>query len=295
MSTSLNTKHSQGHKARRVSFCGLFILCALCTLCLGIDLLPDRIQHAVDELDRSSVLNVRASSSASLITTARRRSGSRSISQTAIRRISRSSTAIRSGRHRSAVSAISGSIVVEPLDRVARQGRRRTRAARRRAGRRSATAERRTCRPRSSRRRGRCPTDTGSAAPPRARGGAGSLRRRAIGSVPGVGLARQLRDDLGHLNRGDRRLVSLVAGPSPARSSASSTELVVSTPNVIGTPVAAAAVVSPCDTADEMYSKCGVSPRIRQPRQTIASKRAALRGVLRGQRDLESAGHRERP
>ena len=33
----------------------------------------------------------------------------------------------------------------------------------------------------------------------------------------------------------------LFDGPSPARSSASSTELVVSTPNVIGTPVAAAA------------------------------------------------------
>ena len=29
----------------------------------------------------------------------------------------------------------------------------------------------------------------------------------------------------------------------------------------------------PCATADEMYSKCGVAPRITQPRQTIASKR----------------------
>ena len=58
----------------------------------------------------SSVLNVRASSSASLMTTAGGVAGSRSSSQIAIRRISRSSTAIRSGRQRSAVSAISGSI-----------------------------------------------------------------------------------------------------------------------------------------------------------------------------------------
>ena len=58
----------------------------------------------------SSVLNVRASSSASLMTTAGGVPRSRSSSQTAIRRISRSSTAIRSGRQRSAVSAISGSI-----------------------------------------------------------------------------------------------------------------------------------------------------------------------------------------
>jgi hypothetical protein len=49
--------------------------------------------------------------------------------------------------------------------------------------------------------------------------------------------------------------------------------LVVSTPKAIGMPVAAAASVRPCDTAEEMYSKCGVSPRIRQPRQITASKR----------------------
>ena len=58
----------------------------------------------------SSVLNVRASSSASLMTTAGGVSGSRSISQTAMRRISRSRTAIRSGRQFSADSAISASI-----------------------------------------------------------------------------------------------------------------------------------------------------------------------------------------
>src|SRR3954466_2885982 len=45
----------------------------------------------------------------------------------------------------------------------------------------------------------------------------------------------------------------LLVGPSPARASASSAELVVSTPNVIGTPVSADACVRPCATADEMY------------------------------------------
>ena len=34
--------------------------------------------------------------------------------------------------------------------------------------------------------------------------------------------------------------------------------------------VSAAAAVIPWATAAAMYSKCGVSPRIRQPRQTIA-------------------------
>src|SRR4029077_19083577 len=63
----------------------------------------------------------------------------------------------------------------------------------------------------------------------------------------------------------------LLAGPSPARSMASSTEFVVKTPNAIGTPVAAAAAVMPCDTAELMYSKCAVAPRMRQPRQITAS------------------------
>src|SRR5215471_18059162 len=63
----------------------------------------------------------------------------------------------------------------------------------------------------------------------------------------------------------------LLSGPSPARASASSMEFVVSTPNAIGTRVAAAAAVKPCATADAMNSMCGVSPLIRQPRHTIAS------------------------
>src|SRR5262245_43811692 len=63
----------------------------------------------------------------------------------------------------------------------------------------------------------------------------------------------------------------LLDGPSPARSSASSAELVVRTPNAIGTPVAPAASVRPCATAEAMKSKCGVAPLIRHPRHTIAS------------------------
>src|SRR5438445_171730 len=44
----------------------------------------------------------------------------------------------------------------------------------------------------------------------------------------------------------------LLDGPSPARASASSTEFVVSTPNAIGTPVAAEPAASPCATAEQM-------------------------------------------
>ena len=47
----------------------------------------------------------------------------------------------------------------------------------------------------------------------------------------------------------------------------------------------------PCATADAMYSKCGVSPRMRQPRQTTASNAAAWRPRLRRQRNLEGARH----
>src|SRR5262249_11185876 len=58
----------------------------------------------------SSVVNVRASSSASLMTTAGGVLTSTSSSAIASRRISRSSSAMRSGRHRLAVPAISSSI-----------------------------------------------------------------------------------------------------------------------------------------------------------------------------------------
>ena len=44
----------------------------------------------------------------------------------------------------------------------------------------------------------------------------------------------------------------LLAGPGPTRSIASSAELVVSTPKAIGTPVAAAAAASACETAEAM-------------------------------------------
>ena len=83
----------------------------------------------------------------------------------------------------------------------------------------------------------------------------------------------------------------LLPVPSPARASASSTELVVSTPNAIGTPVAAAAV--------------GQAVRHRrrdvlEVRRLAANQAAeaddrveapALGGVLRRQRNLEGARH----
>ena len=83
----------------------------------------------------------------------------------------------------------------------------------------------------------------------------------------------------------------LFDGPGAARSSASSAELVVSTPNDIGTPVLPAAAVMPCAHAEAMYSKCGVSPLIRQPRQTTASTPSGLGDALRRHRNLERARH----
>src|SRR5262249_40413663 len=59
--------------------------------------------------------------------------------------------------------------------------------------------------------------------------------------------------------------------PLRERSTACSSVKVVNTPKAIGTPVAAAACMMPFEAASAMYSKCIVSPLIRQPRQTIAS------------------------
>ena len=59
----------------------------------------------------------------------------------------------------------------------------------------------------------------------------------------------------------------------------------------MGTPVAAAAAVMPCAHAEAMYSKCGVAPLIRHPRQTTAPTRpvSATRCAAIG--ILESARH----
>ena len=73
----------------------------------------------------------------------------------------------------------------------------------------------------------------------------------AHASTPLAALAES-HEQRRHLDAGLRSLVALVGGPGCARSSASSAELVVSTPNAIGTPVAAAAAVSPFDTACAM-------------------------------------------
>src|SRR6185436_12817526 len=65
----------------------------------------------------------------------------------------------------------------------------------------------------------------------------------------------------------------LLSGPGPDRAAACASSSVVSTPKAIGMPVSPAAAVMPCATAEAMWSKCGVSPRMMQPRQTMASKR----------------------
>src|ERR1043165_8500607 len=63
----------------------------------------------------------------------------------------------------------------------------------------------------------------------------------------------------------------LFPAPAPERSTACSSVSVVSTPKAIGTPGAEAARAMPCVAASAMYSKCIVSPLMRQPRQTTAS------------------------
>ena len=47
----------------------------------------------------------------------------------------------------------------------------------------------------------------------------------------------------------------------------------------------------PCAHADAMYSKCGVAPLIRQPRQTTPATRPVSAMRCGGHRDLERAGH----
>ena len=78
----------------------------------------------------SSVLKVRASSRASLITTAGGVPAGRSSSQMARRRISRSMTAIRSGRQRSRRVGDQRVDARQPPDRVGARSRREGRAAR---------------------------------------------------------------------------------------------------------------------------------------------------------------------
>ena len=125
---------------------------------------------------------------------------------------------------------------------------------------------------------GRLPTDRASARRPGARDDACDAcprcrcRRRSYVNAACAAGWRSVRCSVAISTAATAASQPLLPGPSPARSSASSTELVVSTPKVIGTPVAAAASVMPCAHADAMYSKCGVSPRIRQPRQTTAAK-----------------------
>src|ERR1019366_8864615 len=124
--------------------------------------------------------------------------------------------------------------------------------------------------PHDPRRCARPPSDTGSAASPRARG-AGGPRAHAACQLARDGWRAGCAPTLSIWSAAAAASLPLFDGPSPARSIASSTELVFSTPNVIGTPVAADAEVSPLATADAMYSKCGVAPRMTQPRQTTAS------------------------
>ena len=49
--------------------------------------------------------------------------------------------------------------------------------------------------------------------------------------------------------------------------------------------------MTPCAVAAEMYSKCGVPPRITHPRHSTASNRPGLGRAPRRLRQLEGARH----
>ena len=243
----------------------------------------------------SSVLNVRASSSASLMTTAGGVSGSRSSSQIG-------HPQNQPIEHRHAL----GPPPFAPCRRSAGRSRRAAATVSR------ASAE---ANARSSSAGGSAsghwsvknvsaarvdvaaadrPTDTESAAPPRAPGGGGPCRDARASRL------RRSRRRLGASSCATTSAISIAATaascpllpvPSPARASASSTELVVSTPNAIGTPVAAAAVVRPVRHRRRDVFEVRRLAANQAAEADDGVEAPALRGVLRRQRDLERARH----
>ena len=177
------------------------------------------------------------------------------------------------GRQRSAVSAISGSIAssrstVSRASAVAKS--RRSSAGGSAFGHcRSKNVAARLARCRAC----RSPTDRGSAAPPRGPDGedpSAPVPSPRSSASPAASAARQpppSRSPRPPLRAPCCRCPRRRA-PAPPRPSSSSARRTTSARRSRPPPS-----VSPCATADEMYSKCGVSPRIRQPRQTIASNR----------------------
>ena len=128
----------------------------------------------------------------------------------------------------------------------------------------------------------RFPTDTGFAAPLHARGGVESFFKargphpRRMPAPPAF-TAWRARSSVRRPPLSEarpRRLPSLCSTVrhrpvrAPLRPSSSSTHRRSS-----ARPYRRPPACRPCATADAMYSKCGVSPRIRQPRQTMAPTR----------------------
>src|SRR6185437_14620249 len=116
-----------------------------------------------------------------------------------------------------------------------------------------------------------------------------------IGERTGRGLGRHRRVLAALRAQAERRAMSpaissaaamdsapLLSPVVAARSRACSTVLTVRTPKMTGTPVSRLASCSPRAHSPETYSKCGVSPRMTQPRATTASYRpdsASLRAA----------------
>jgi len=114
----------------------------------------------------------------------------------------------------------------------------------------------------------------------------------AHGAPVGARTRPDLLEHARHLESRGRRLPALVRRTVARAGLASSSELVVSTPKVIGTPVAPIASARPWATADAMYSKCGVSPRMMQPRQTTAANRPVRAARARRAESQRRRAHR---
>ena len=82
----------------------------------------------------------------------------------------------------------------------------------------------------------------------------------------------------------------LLDGPSPARARASSAVFVVRSPNETGTCVMRRSMMRR-EAASAMYSKCGVSPRIRHPRHTTPGRGDARGGLCQLIGAGDSEGH----
>ena len=126
--------------------------------------------------------------------------------------------------------------------------------------------------------------------------------QRDLARLPALAHQRYLRRDVDRRPRAARTNSAISSDASaassprlptapPARSHACSSVSAVMTPKLMGTPVASAACVMPWAAAADTYSKCGVSPLMTTPTQTMPANRPVAREGARRLGELERAGH----